>query len=461
MSKLTVGTTTLTFTFSAGANQSLAITVSDSTPILSDDANLSDLRVDGQPVTDFVPEQMGPYSVSIPYNQASVAVDYTTSDATATVRVVGDTNLVVGENTVTVTVTAESGNTKDYTITVTRAAAPTTGGGNNNSGGGSTAPITPEPPVTSTDGQIIIPVGREGEVRLGEEVTLSIPTGAADQELTITIEKLQDIQHLEQEGFGFVSPVYELLKNRTENFKKPVTLTIKFDPTQVNEGQIPAIYYYDEVEQEWIEIGGKLTGDRITVDVDHFTKFAVLVVDEKPEITFSDITGHWAEEFILEAARLGIIKGHVDGTFKPDKHLTRAQAVSILVRALDLQTEEAASFKDITSYAAETQAEITAAYKYGLVIGQDGNFMPSKKVSRSQMALMLHRAYEQKTGVKYVASEKAPYPDIDNYDKETINAISTLYEMGIATGSNGKYMPANPTTRAHAAKMLVHFLAQE
>ena len=82
------------------------------------------------------------------------------------------------------------------------------------------------------------------------------------------------------------------------------------------------------------------------------------------------------------------------------------------------------------------------------------------KVSRAQMALMLYRAYTYKTGINYTAAKQAPYSDFGSYDAETVNAISMLYELGIATGSNGKYNTGDPTTRAHAAKILVNYFEE-
>ena len=40
---------------------------------------------------------------------------------------------------------------------------------------------------------------------------------------------------------------------------------------------------------------------------------------------FTDIEGHWAKEYIEEAAKDGIVNGFQDGTFRPDEPLTRAQ----------------------------------------------------------------------------------------------------------------------------------------
>ncbi len=173
---------------------------------------------------------------------------------------------------------------------------------------------------------------------------------------------------------------------------------------------------------------------------------------------FSDVQAHWAASYIQKAAALGMIKGYEDGTFKPNAALTRSQAVSLIVRGLGLTTEEAAPFTDISKYAAETQAEIAAAYKYGIVKGNDGAFRPSDKVTRAQLALMIQRAYEAKTGKKYEVTKQAPFSDFGGYDQETINAISMLHELKIVDGNNGEFMPTSATTRAHIAKMLVNFI---
>ena len=49
---------------------------------------------------------------------------------------------------------------------------------------------------------------------------------------------------------------------------------------------------------------------------------------------FSDIGGHWAEQYIRQAAALGWVQGHPDGTFGPDRPITRAEAVTMINRVL-------------------------------------------------------------------------------------------------------------------------------
>lgn len=57
--------------------------------------------------------------------------------------------------------------------------------------------------------------------------------------------------------------------------------------------------------------------------------------------TFTDISGHWAEQDIHEAAAHGWIKGYEDGTFKPDQFITRAEAMTMINRVLNRIPESA------------------------------------------------------------------------------------------------------------------------
>lgn len=172
---------------------------------------------------------------------------------------------------------------------------------------------------------------------------------------------------------------------------------------------------------------------------------------------FTDVKGHWAADYIQQAVERGIVNGYKDGTFKPNRSLTRAQAVSILVRALELETDKKNPFTDMQNYAKETQAEIAAAYHHGLIKGNDGKFKPADKVTRAQMALMLYRAYEIQNGKKYTGQTKMPFTDMSNYNEEAKRAVTMLYDLKMATGEKNKFMPSNSTTRAQATKMLIEF----
>lgn len=174
--------------------------------------------------------------------------------------------------------------------------------------------------------------------------------------------------------------------------------------------------------------------------------------------SFTDTTSHWAKSDIEKAFEKGLLKGYADGTFKPNKQLTRVQAVSILVRALGLENRGAAPFTDITAYEQATKNEIAAAHEANILVMTSGKFAPSAKISREELAIMLARAYKVKTNESYSVKIIAPFTDIKKLSPEAQQAITFLYDFEIAQGSNGVFNPSGTTTRAHAAKMFVNFL---
>ena len=55
---------------------------------------------------------------------------------------------------------------------------------------------------------------------------------------------------------------------------------------------------------------------------------------------FTDIEGHWAENQINRAAEKGWITGYPDGTFDPNRYITRAEAVTMINRVLNRMPED-------------------------------------------------------------------------------------------------------------------------
>ena len=60
---------------------------------------------------------------------------------------------------------------------------------------------------------------------------------------------------------------------------------------------------------------------------------------DKSESRFSDIAGHWAEAYIRLAAGNGWIAGYPDGTFGPQRNITRAETMTLVNRVLNRQPE--------------------------------------------------------------------------------------------------------------------------
>ena len=64
------------------------------------------------------------------------------------------------------------------------------------------------------------------------------------------------------------------------------------------------------------------------------------------ENKFTDVAGHWAEKEIYEAAEYGWIRGYEDNTFRPDRFITRAEAMTMINRVLNRIPETANDLLD-------------------------------------------------------------------------------------------------------------------
>ncbi|MEK3882555.1 amidase family protein [Paenibacillus sp. PL2-23] len=124
-------------------------------------------------------------------------------------------------------------------------------------------------------------------------------------------------------------------------------------------------------------------------------------------VSFSDTMQHWAKGSIDFLIQKGLLSGFPDETFRPDLSMTRAQAVKVMVLQSGLDAQPS-SFIDVSGmhWAA---GYIGAAQKAGLMNGySDGTFQPDKPLTRAEMAVLLARAFQlsgSSTGFSDVESE--------------------------------------------------------
>ncbi len=334
------------------------------------------------------------------------------------------------------------------------------GSGNQNNNGSS---ITPSPPNTithsTTNGRLTLAAGQAGQVSLGDGITVTIPAGATNQEMKITIDQITDSSDLLTNQTKLISPVYELLKNVQQNFNKYVTLNLTFDTSSLPTNHQAGLFYFDEQNKLWISAGeASIHDNQVNVDVDHFTKFAVFAVEQPKapaEIAFSDIDGHWAEDFIQEAVREGIVSGFSDGSFKPNASVTRAEFTVMLMNTLNTEyTEAAISFTDHAQIGAWAQSAVARAVQAGFIQGDtEGAFRPNDAVTRAEMAVLVARALQLKaiTGTSSTFADDAQIP---------LWAKAAVAGMQKARMLNGKglntFAPSDKTTRAEAVKLLLN-----
>lgn len=108
---------------------------------------------------------------------------------------------------------------------------------------------------------------------------------------------------------------------------------------------------------------------------------------------FKDVpTSHWANDYIVAAAKAGIFKGNPDGTFNPNGQLTRAEMAILLSTAYDLNAKSPAHFSDVKASHWANEA-IASMYENNLTVGYpDGTYRPSNSTTRAEFSMFLAKA---------------------------------------------------------------------
>jgi len=187
---------------------------------------------------------------------------------------------------------------------------------------------------------------------------------------------------------------------------------------------------------------------------------ATLSVTAPVSDNFVDIAGHWAKDSILRAARLGLVNGYPDGTFRPNRHVTRGEFAALLARALKPETagvpEPAlADWKDVPEWA---KPYVAAVYSAGWMKGYpDGTIRVQEKITRAEMAVMTVRAAGIQTGQEQL--EAAMFADYLQIPAWAASEAAAAHKAGLVTGKPGsRFDPFAYTTRAEAVTVILRLL---
>ncbi|MBR5518958.1 MAG: S-layer homology domain-containing protein [Clostridia bacterium] len=173
----------------------------------------------------------------------------------------------------------------------------------------------------------------------------------------------------------------------------------------------------------------------------------------KEDTTFTDIENHWAKDVITNFVKTEIITGYPDGTFKPNNTVTRAEFSVLIYKMLSLSPVFENQFGDVNE-GDWFYKYINAVGSKGIVTGYDGIFNPNAPISRQDMAVMVYRMLESaKFDAEY--SEFKDHNSISNY---AVDAVYTLQNMDVISGSDGYFAPKSNATRAEAVKILSNAL---
>lgn len=170
-------------------------------------------------------------------------------------------------------------------------------------------------------------------------------------------------------------------------------------------------------------------------------------------LPFTDIADcAWAHEYIKALYDKGIVTGVSADSFEPNRAVTRAEFVKMLVNGFGISANNDVAFdfddvtKDMWSY-----PYIETAYKGGIVSGMSKKYFGAQEtITRQDAAVMISRILGASS-----ASQKDVFADSQNISDYAKDAVAFVSNRGIMNGmSDGNFEPMSITTRAQAAAII-------
>ena len=182
---------------------------------------------------------------------------------------------------------------------------------------------------------------------------------------------------------------------------------------------------------------------------------------------FTDIADSGYRDYISLGQAVGIVNGYPDGTFRPNRPVTRAQYITMLYNMCgrpDVITP-GLLFKDTGSISDSYLSAVKWGVVNGIIKGYDDNtFRPDQQITRAQMAAFSYRLMKLAVGGEFKDEVKADcgFKDSSSIAKDYKEAVNVMANLGIITGfdtdNDGKgdtFRPNATANRGQAATIIV------
>ena len=186
---------------------------------------------------------------------------------------------------------------------------------------------------------------------------------------------------------------------------------------------------------------------------------------------FTDIADSGYRDYISLGQALGIVNGYPNGTFRPNRPVTRAQYITMLYNMCGRPEviTPGLLFKDTASISAPYLDAVKWGVVNGIINGYgDNTFRPNQEITRAQMATFSYRLMKLVIGGEPDAELKADcgFKDsasIANVYKEAVNVMANLGIItGFDTDNDGvgdTFRPNATANRGQAATIIVRLAA--
>lgn len=183
----------------------------------------------------------------------------------------------------------------------------------------------------------------------------------------------------------------------------------------------------------------------------------VSITDNTATSKFSDVSNHWSSPSVAYMTEKGYITGFKDGTFRPNKPMTRAEISTVLSKIFDIKrTTTKNPFKDVQK-GNWYEDYALALYDAGLITGLSSDeFGANKSITNQDLAVILTRTMK-KYNIILEPSIRGdlPFSDTSKIKDYAKSSVSYLYERELLHGNaNGTYEPQKEATRAQISALL-------
>jgi len=263
-----------------------------------------------------------------------------------------------------------------------------------------------------------------------------------------------------------VSPLY-VMDTGGKIPEKPAVLTIKYDEKLLGEADPRSIAIYHECSDtagKWIYVGGTIdpVNHTVTASISKIRRYAIL----SSQPVFSDLAGHWGEKDVKILAGRGLIGGMGNGKFQPDRPITRAELVSLVLnlvnadpqRKVRVEGPETPTFSDVKPGAWYYNV-VETAYRLGIIKNDGRPFRPDVPITREEMAVMAVKALKSEDQALPENGTSWPFKDFDKIAPGAVNSVLMAYSKGLMRGVTADcFDPQGTATRAQAAAVILKAL---
>ena len=136
-----------------------------------------------------------------------------------------------------------------------------------------------------------------------------------------------------------------------------------------------------------------------------------LNVTEDP---YKDVSkDRWSARPIAYMKELGIMQGYSNGNFEPSKPITRAEFAQVIMKYIKYPTKNENMFKDLEETYWATEAIEIAAGEGWIKGYEDGTFRPEKNITRVEVVVIINRMLNRKVNKEELYKMTTPLVDLD------------------------------------------------